>query len=247
MKILGIIPARYASTRFPGKPLAMINGKTMIQRVYEQAKKCSSLENVIVATDDDAIFKHVESFGGNVVMTSESHPSGTDRIAEVVEILNNDGEHYDAIINIQGDEPYIDPKQIELIAQLFEDPDVVLGTLIKQINTIEELNNSNVVKVVKDLNDFAVYFSRYSIPFCRNEKEDEEKLKSHSYYKHIGIYGYKSDVLRQITKLNMSSLEKSESLEQLRWLENGFKIKVAITDIEGHAVDTYDDLLKLVK
>jgi len=240
MKILGIIPARYASTRFPGKPLVEIDGKSMIQRVYEQAKKCASLSEVIVATDDERILQHVIHFGGFGMMTSSDHQSGTDRCAEVASIH----PEYDVIINIQGDEPYIDPEQITKVATCFNDGDTQLATLIKKITNPEELNNPNSPKVIINKHSEAIYFSRTPLPYLRGH-EPKEWLKHFTYFKHIGIYGYRADVLQQITKLPISSLEKAESLEQLRWLENGYRIKVAETELETHAVDVQEDLQKL--
>lgn len=240
MKILGLIPARYASTRFPGKPLVDIGGKSMIQRVYEQAKKCTALADVFVATDDDRIFTHVEAFGGKVVMTASTHPSGTDRCAEVARLH----PEYDVVINIQGDEPFIDPEQITKVAGCFNQPGTQLATLIKQIHHTDELYNFATPKVIINANSEAIYFSRSPIPHVRGQ-EPQHWLYHNTYYKHIGIYGYKSDVLQQITKLPVSSLEKAESLEQLRWVENGYRIKVAVTDMESHAVDIPADLEKL--
>lgn len=238
--ILGIIPARYASTRFPGKPLVDIGGKTMIQRVYEQAKKCGALADVFVATDDARIFDHVLSFGGKVVMTAATHPSGTDRCAEVA------AKHpeYHTIINIQGDEPFIDPEQISLVAGCFDTPGTQLATLIKKIESTDELYNMATPKVIINSQSEAIYFSRSAIPHVRGE-EPQTWLYHNTYYKHIGIYGYRSDVLQQVTQLPVSSLEKAESLEQLRWIENGYRIKVALTDKESHAVDVPEDLEKL--
>ncbi len=236
MNILGIIPARYASSRFPGKPLVDIAGKSMIQRVYEQAKKCSRLSDVIVATDDGRIFEHVIEFGGVCAMTAD-HQSGTDRCAEVA------GKHpeYDIIINIQGDEPYIDPEQITKLATCFTTPHVQIATLIKRIRTTEELHNPHSPKVVVNKLDEAVYFSRSALPHIRSE-EPENWLEFYPYFKHIGIYGYRADILQQITKLPVSALEKAEGLEQLRWIENGYHIKVAETELETYAIDTPRDL-----
>jgi 3-deoxy-manno-octulosonate cytidylyltransferase (CMP-KDO synthetase) len=240
MKILGIIPARYASTRFPGKPLIDINGTSMIQRVYEQAKKCTLLSEVVVATDDDRIFSHVQSFGGVAVMTSPDHQSGTDRCAEVAR------QHleYDVVINIQGDEPYIDPEQIGKVAACFNSPKIELATLIKKINNLGELNNPNSPKVIINKLSEAIYFSRTPIPYLR-EFPQHEWLGRFDYFKHIGIYGYRADILQKLTQLPVSSLEKAEKLEQLRWLENGYRITVAETDLETHAVDVPEDLEKL--
>ncbi|CAN5464845.1 3-deoxy-manno-octulosonate cytidylyltransferase [soil metagenome] len=240
--ILGIIPARYASTRFPGKPLVDIAGKSMIQRVYEQAKKCTSLNEVIVATDDSRIYDHVLAFGGAAVMTSSDHQSGTDRCAEVA--LQH--PQYDVIINIQGDEPYIDPEQISKLAACFNAADTQLATLIKRVKTTEELFNPNSPKVVINTLSEAIYFSRSPLPHIRGQ-EPLNWLEHYTYFKHIGIYGYRADVLQEVTKLPVSSLEKAESLEQLRWIENGYRIKVAETELETFAVDTPEDLENMNK
>ncbi|WP_158828073.1 3-deoxy-manno-octulosonate cytidylyltransferase [Mucilaginibacter lacusdianchii] len=240
MKILGLIPARYASTRFPGKPLVDITGKVMIQRVYEQCVKCSSLDEVIVATDDERILDHIHSFGGKAVMTSASHQSGTDRCAEVA--ANH--PEYDVIINIQGDEPYIDPVQISKVAACFNDGDTQIATLIKKITNVDDLYNANSPKVVINKLSEAIYFSRSPIPHIRGQ-EAEQWLPHFNYFKHIGIYGFRANVLQQVTRLPISSLEKAESLEQLRWIENGYRIRVAETDLETQAVDTPEDLRKL--
>jgi 3-deoxy-manno-octulosonate cytidylyltransferase (CMP-KDO synthetase) len=241
MKVLGIIPARFASTRFPGKPLIDIQGKSMIQRVYEQALKSKSLDRVVVATDDARIAEAVSSFGGEFVMTGSTHQSGTDRCAEVSRLLPD----FDIVINIQGDEPFINPKQIDLLVSCFEQADVQLATLIKEIHTEEELFNHNIPKVVTNNKQEAIYFSRHTIPFIRNA-EREQWLNAHQFYKHIGIYGYTTLVLHQITKLQPSTLEIAESLEQLRWIENGYTIQTRITDLETIAIDTPDDLNKIV-
>jgi 3-deoxy-manno-octulosonate cytidylyltransferase (CMP-KDO synthetase) len=240
-QLIGVIPARYASTRFPGKPLIDIKGKTMIQRVYEQAKKCDRLEKVIVATDDERIQTVVKNFGGEVCITSSTHPSGTDRCAEVVEKLSL--KNY-AIVNIQGDEPFIDPKQIELICDCFDDPKTEIATLIKKISSHEILFSPNSPKVILDNNKFAIYFSRQPLPYLRGI-EQHDWLNRNTFFQHIGIYGYRTDILQKITKLSPSTLEKAESLEQLRWIENGFKIKTAETSLETIAIDTPEDLLKL--
>ena len=244
MQFLGVIPARYASSRFPGKPLAIINGKSMIQRVYEQASKANSLADVIVATDDNRIFEHIISFGGKVLMTDTKHPSGTDRCNEIVKKLKNQGKSYDVIVNIQGDEPYINPVQIEQLCETFIKQETQIATLIKPISKIDELDNPNVVKVVKQKSGEALYFSRYAIPYFRGENR-MEMFKRANYFKHIGIYAYRSDILEQLCKLPKSKLEETESLEQLRWLENGFAIQTKVTDFESVAVDTPADLLKL--
>src|SRR6478672_1406499 len=233
MRILGIIPARFASTRFPGKPLTDIGGKTMIQRVYEQASK-ANLQKVLVAIDDARILEHVRSFGGNAVMTSESHESGTDRCFEAYQQNNED---FDFVINIQGDEPFIHPEQIDLLADLLQDTSVQLATLIKKIHTTEELHNPNLPKVVTDIHGQALLFSRQTIPFLRSVPP-ADWITRHTFYKHIGIYGYRTDILEQITQLPIGILEKCESLEQLRWLENGFKIMTAITELENLGIDT---------
>lgn len=242
MKTLGIIPARYASSRFPAKALVDIYGKSMVQRVYEQAKKCAALDEVIVATDDERIFGHVKAFGGKVMLTSTQHQSGTDRCAEVSAALPD----FEVVINIQGDEPFINPNQIAKVATLFTDVKTALATLVKKIETLEELQNINTPKVVLNNQSEAIYFSRAVIPFVRGQ-EIENWLQNHTFYKHIGIYGYRAAILQEITKLPVSSLEKAESLEQLRWIENGYRIKVAETDIETLAVDTPADLENILK
>jgi len=242
MSILGIIPARYASTRFPAKPLADLDGKSMIRRVYEQAKKSISLTKVIVATDHEEIYNHVVDFGGEVCMTSAHHASGTDRCYEV---LSKESSSFDYIINIQGDEPFIDPRQIDLLASLL-DGDTELATLVKRIDSVEQLFNPNLVKAVVNKNSEALYFSRSPIPYFRN-MEQVEWVTHHAYYKHIGMYAYRNDILEKITRLEMSSLEKAESLEQLRWLENGYKIKVKETSIETMGIDTPEDLENAIR
>jgi 3-deoxy-manno-octulosonate cytidylyltransferase (CMP-KDO synthetase) len=241
--IIGIIPARYASTRFPGKPLVDIAGKSMIQRVYEQARKCAALTDVIVATDDPRIAEAVKAFGGTFCMTAPSHPSGTDRCAEVVHMMKLQA---DAVINIQGDEPFIDPKQIELVCKCFDDHRTELATLIKKISSTEILFSPNSPKVIIDSDQFAIYFSRHPIPFVRGV-EQTAWLQQQTFYQHIGIYGYRLDILERITKLAPSSLEKAESLEQLRWLEHGLKIKTAITTGDTVAIDTPEDLERVLK
>lgn len=243
MKIVGIIPARYASTRFPGKPLTDIGGKSMIQRVYEQAKKAKSLTDVIVATDDTRIEDHVNSFGGNVIMTNKNHQSGTDRCFETIQKYAGKA---DIVINIQGDEPFIQPEQIDLLASCFSSDLVKLATLVKKVETNEELCNVNIPKVLLNSNSEAIYFCRQTIPYIRN-KEKNQWINEHTFYKHIGIYGYNAKILSEITKLPPSTLEQMEGLEQLRWIENGYKIKVEITDIENIAIDVPEDLEKLTK
>ena len=242
MKIIGIIPSRFGSTRFPGKPLVNINGKSMIQRVYEQAKKSKLLVEVIVATDDERIFNHIKSFGGKVIMTSTSHESGTDRCAEVIDKIN---QKFDVVINIQGDEPFIDPEQINQLCSCFDDQKTDIATLIKKIATEEELYNPNRPKVEIDENNFAKMFSRKIIPMLHTISK-KNILKNHTFYQHIGIYGYRTTILKKISTLPPSPLEKKEKLEQLRWLENGYSIKVAITTHEGISIDTPSDLEKIV-
>jgi 3-deoxy-manno-octulosonate cytidylyltransferase (CMP-KDO synthetase) len=242
MSILGIIPARYASTRFPAKPLADLGGKSMIRRVYEQAKKSKSLSKVVVATDHEEILNHVIAFGGEVCMTSAQHASGTDRCYEV---LSKENYSFDYVINIQGDEPFIAPEQIDLLASLL-DGKTELATLIKKIESVEQLLNPNLVKVVFNNKHEALYFSRSPIPYLRN-MEQVEWVTHHAYFKHIGMYAYRNDVLEKITRLDISSLEKAESLEQLRWLENGYAIKVKETGIETMGIDTPEDLQNALK
>ena len=216
MKFIAIIPARYASTRFPGKPLALLGGKTVIQRVYEQA--ASVLEEAYVATDDERIFQHVESFGGKAVMTRADHKSGTDRIEEAAEKI---GTMADVIINVQGDEPFIQKSQLETLKELFKYTETQIGTLGKPFDSIEAVMNPNSPKIVTDQQNWLQHF-----PFL----------------KHLGIYAYQREVLRQITRLPQSPLEIAESLEQLRWLENGYRIRVGITDVETVGIDTPEDL-----
>lgn len=243
MKVVGIIPARYGSTRFPGKPLAMIGGKTMIQRTCEQALK-SSLDAVVVATDDSRIYDEVQRFGGRAVMTRADHRSGTDRCREALELT---GEAYDAVVNIQGDEPFIDPRQIDSVADLIRQPDVMLATLARPLTNPDRLMNPNTVKVVLDHEGYALYFSRHPIPFMRGV-EPLQWLQKTTYYQHIGIYAYRSETLRRITALDPGMLEQAESLEQLRWLENGYRIRVALTDLNPtYAIDTPEDLLNIPK
>lgn len=246
MRFIGIIPARYASTRFPGKPLADMDGKPMIQRVYEQV--AGTVDAVCVATDDARIERAVQAFGGNVVMTSDQHRSGTDRCYEAYQKV---GEGYDVVINIQGDEPFIRPQQIEAIKACFDtDEPVQIATLVKPFRPDDDfekvLFNPNSPKVVINKNQEAMYFSRSVIPYVRG-KAYTEWLPNHTYYKHIGMYAYRADVLAEITRLPQSPLELAESLEQLRWLENGYKIKVGITDIETIGIDTPDDLARAIE
>ena len=246
MQIIGIIPARFASTRFPGKSLAQINGKSMIRRVFEQAAKSQALAAVFVATDDQRIFDHVTDFGGKVLMTADTHRTGTERCNEVVRKLEAEKKMFDVVINIQGDEPYIQPGQIDLLASCFGDPGIEIATLVKKINSPEELASPNTIKVVISKNQQALYFSRTQIPYQRNKKNDEG-IQSDLFYKHIGIYAYRTETLKAITSLNPSPLELAESLEQLRWLENSYKIFIRETQHESHSVDSPEDLLKFDK
>ena len=242
MKILGIIPARFESSRFPGKPLVDIAGKSMIQRVYEQCQKSSRLDKVLVATDDLRILDHLKSFGGEGIMTSSKHTSGTDRCGEVAEQF----PEFDILVNIQGDEPMIDPHQIDLLCSCYDNLNTRIATLVKLIHTKDELVNENTPKVILNKNHQAVYFSRATIPHLRGKKIDNW-LSEHTFYKHIGIYAFKRQTLSEITKLPLSDLEIAEGLEQLRWIENGYAIQAAITDQESQAIDTPEDLIKLLK
>jgi 3-deoxy-manno-octulosonate cytidylyltransferase (CMP-KDO synthetase) len=242
MKIIGIIPSRYASTRFPAKSLALIKGKSMIQRVYEQVQQSSALNDVVIATDHQEIYDHVKQFGGAVCMTKPGHASGTDRCHEALVLQR---KKYDYIINIQGDEPFIQPEQIDLLAGTL-DGTTEIATLVKSIQTEEQLFNPNIVKVVVTKMMEALYFSRSPIPHIRNTPEKAWPSK-HTFYKHIGMYAYRADVLERLTRLSVSSLEKAESLEQLRWLENGFKILVAETATETIGIDTPEDLQKAIE
>lgn len=242
MKFIAVIPARYASTRFPGKPLAMLGGKTVIERVYMQTKKV--IENVFVATDDERIQHAVMQFGGEVVMTRADHKSGTDRIEEAVTLLDarlNLADD-DVVINVQGDEPFIQPSQIETVMRCFEDGNTQIATLGKPFgDNIEAVENPNSPKIVMSKQGYAMYFSRSVIPFCRG-KERQEWASSFPYLKHIGLYAYRKSVLDEVTRLPLSPLEIAESLEQLRWLENGYRIKVGLTDVETIGIDTPHDL-----
>jgi 3-deoxy-manno-octulosonate cytidylyltransferase (CMP-KDO synthetase) len=243
MKFTAVIPARYASTRFPGKPLAMLGGKTVIQRVYEQA--ASVLSEVYVATDDERILSAVEAFGGRAVMTRTDHKSGTDRIEEAVEKIEKQGMDKegqgDVIINIQGDEPFVQPSQIKTLMSLFDDPETQIGTLGKRFESMEAVQNPNSPKIVTDHRGFALYFSRSVIPFIRGI-EVEDWLSHYPFLKHLGVYAYRREVLAEVTKLPQGVLEKAESLEQLRWLENGYRIRVGMTEVETVGIDTPADL-----
>lgn len=242
LNVLGIIPARYASTRFPGKPLASVLGMTMIERVYSQARKATALSEVVVATDDQRILSHVESFGGKAIMTSPNHKTGTDRCHEV--ILHEPRSSFDVILNIQGDEPLIDPEQINLLASLFLDPQVEIGTLVRPLTDPEHLNSPNVVKVTLGTNNRALWFSRSAIPFVRNYP-NPDWLSHHQFYEHIGLYGFTRKALLQVAPLSQSTNEIAESLEQLRWLDHGFLIHAGISNQLSYSVDTPEDLAKV--
>ncbi|WP_077197220.1 3-deoxy-manno-octulosonate cytidylyltransferase [Prevotella ihumii] len=241
MKVVGIIPARYASSRFPGKPLAMLKGKYVVQHVVEQVNKV--LTDVYVATDDERIAKAVEEFGGKVILTRADHQSGTDRIAEAVSKLE---AVYDVVVNIQGDEPFIHESQIRTVVECFEDPTTDIATLGKKFDTLSAAKNPNSPKIILDNNNCAMYFTRALVPYIRN-KAEEEWLEAYPFLKHIGLYAYRTEVLKAITRLPQSSLELAESLEQLRWLQNGYKIKVGLTDIETIGIDTPEDLERAEK
>lgn len=239
----GIIPARFASTRFPGKPLIDLAGKSMIQRVYDRCLLSKSLSDIIIATDDEIIFEHVKTFTDRVCMTSTNHPSGTDRCAEVVSQLNISS---DVVVNIQGDEPLINPNQIDSLVNCFADKQTQIATLVREIIDNEVLFNSNTPKVILDSNQFAIYFSRETIPHLRNI-DKSEWLEKHTFYQHIGIYAYQTSILNSLTQLEPSKLEKAESLEQLRWIENGYKIKTATTSEETFAIDTPEDIARVLE
>lgn len=238
MKFTAIIPARYASTRFPGKPLAMLGGKTVIERVYQQVS--SVFDEVCVATDDDRILQAVEAFGGKAVMTSPNHRSGTDRLQEAVE---KTGTTADVVVNVQGDEPFIHPSQLRSLCQCFDNPATQIATLGKRFSDMEAVDSPNSPKIVVDNQGFALYFSRSVIPFVRGV-DHGEWLGHYPFLKHIGLYAYRREVLREVTLLPPSSLEVAESLEQLRWLQNGYRIRVAETDIETVGIDTPEDLAR---
>ena len=238
MRFIAIIPARYASTRFPGKPLAILGGKSVIQRVCEQVSQV--LDDVYVATDDDRIFQAVEAFGGRAVMTSPNHKSGTDRIQEAVTKI---GGQWDVVVNVQGDEPFIQASQIETVCRCFDDPETQIATLGKPFEDMDAVDNPNSPKIVVDNRQYAMYFSRSVIPFVRG-KEKETWLQHYPFLKHLGLYAYRADVLAEITRLPQSSLELAESLEQLRWLQNGYRIKVGLTDVETVGIDTPEDLAR---
>lgn len=235
MKTLGIIPARLNSSRLPGKVLIDIEGKSMIQRVYEQAIQSKLLSKVIIAADDPKVYAHCEAFG-EVMMTKADHQSGTDRCAEVASKMAD----FEIVINIQGDEPFISPNQIDRLASVFQNNKIGIATLIKATNSLEEIKDPNTVKVVKGNNNQALYFSRAAIPFQRNSEEQ----RANQYFKHIGMYGYRRSVLLELSKLQMGVLEQIEKLEQLRWMENGFSIHTIETELETLSIDTEEDLEK---
>lgn len=242
MDIIGIIPARFASNRFPGKALADIDGTSMIQRVYDQASKAQTLKKVIVATDHQEIYQHVRDFGGEVYMTDKDHPSGTDRCHEA---LLHQPHHYDFVVNIQGDEPFIQPRQIEdLTSQLHEG--IQLATLAKKISNVQQLTDTNLVKVIINQAGKAAYFSRIPLPFVRNHPQ-HEWLNHQQFYSHVGIYAYRQDVLKEITGLEVSPWERSEGLEQLRWLYYGYAISVFQTEYDSMGIDTPEDLKKALQ
>jgi len=241
--IAGIIPARYASSRFPGKPLADIGGKSMVQRVYEQVSGSKSLGTIVVATDDERIASHVESFGGKAVMTGAHHPSGTDRCFDALQQL---GPGYKYVINIQGDEPFIDPAQIDELAAVLADGTIEIATQMIPVANHEELFDRGEVKIVLNTQMEALYFSRMVVPFIKGIDEKEWHLH-HKYFRHVGMYAYRTDILERLTELSVSSLEQAESLEQLRWLENGYKIKCVPTTYDSHCVDSPGDIEKVIK
>lgn len=237
MRVLGIIPSRYGSSRFPGKPLVDLMGKSMIQRVYEQAKKCTAFDTIVVATDDDRIFDHVKSFGGEVVITSTEHESGTVRCGEVLTSFSD----YDIVVNIQGDEPLIRPEQLQLLVDLFSDESVEIGTLVKEIKQEADVRNPNRIKVVLDEKGNGIYFSRSPIPHVANTPHSAW-LEKNTFFKHIGIYAWRKNTLTALLNLPACPLEKIESLEQLRWLYYGFKIRTVETTIETPNIDAPEDV-----
>lgn len=242
MNTVAIIPARYASTRFPGKPLIDIAGKSMIQRVYERALQATSIQTVVVATDDQRIADHVTGFNGQFIMTSASHNSGTDRCAEAI-------SHFpdaDIVVNIQGDEPFIQPAQIDLLTNCFQNKLVNIATLVKTIESTDDLVNSNIPKVTLTKDMQALYFSRSTIPYFRGT-DQSAWVDKHVYFKHIGIYGFRRNTLLELTALAPSSLEQAESLEQLRWLEHGYQIQTAITPFQSYGIDSPEDVDRVIE
>jgi 3-deoxy-manno-octulosonate cytidylyltransferase (CMP-KDO synthetase) len=242
MSIIGIIPARYASTRFPGKPLIQINGKSMIQRVYEQAAKSQFMTKIIIATDDDRIAAHAKSFGAEVVITKAEHPSGTDRCFEAYQL---NGQKFGHVLNIQGDEPFLDPEQIDSLAQECKH-DVEIATQMIKCTDHDVLFDKGEVKIILNSNNEALYFSRNVIPFIKGV-EEKDWHKHFDYFRHVGMYAYRSDILEKITQLKPSALELAESLEQLRWLEHGYKIKCVETSYDSHCIDTPEDIEKVIR
>jgi 3-deoxy-manno-octulosonate cytidylyltransferase (CMP-KDO synthetase) len=242
LKVLGIIPARYQSTRFPGKPLVDIAGKSMIQRVYEQARKSELLTDVIVATDDDRIWNHVREFGGKAIMTSVDHLNGTSRCGEVISKESG----YDVVINIQGDEPLVKPEQIDAVLSLFKRDEVEIGTVVKRLHDSADIENENRIKVVLDHSGNALYFSRSAIPFVQG-KQISHWPETIPYFKHIGIYAWRTETLKKLLLLKPTELEKAESLEQLRWLYYGYKIATVETEIETPNIDTPQDLAAVIR
>ena len=242
MNTICVIPARYASTRLPGKPLKKIGDKPMIELVYKQALQTKNIDRVIVATDDDRIFNVVKDFGGTAVMTDPELPSGTDRVYEAIKNTDTD-----IVINLQGDEPFVAPELLEKLVNVFHNDNIQIATPICEIENDFEITDPNVVKVIKDVNGFALYFSRSQIPFLRDFESGDVINANHTFYKHIGIYAYRKECLKQLTQLDESSLEKIEKLEQLRFLENGFKIYTVLSDYNSIGVDTPEDLKKINK
>lgn len=243
MKTLAIIPARYASTRFPGKPLALLDGRSIISHVYGHVHETPQITDSVVATDDIAIFDHVKNLFGEaaVMMTASSHRSGTDRCGEVLQAMEQRGKHYDIVINVQGDEPFVDPTQLTTLIDCFDKPDVQIATLKTRIHTLEELSSPNNVKVVCGDHDQALYFSRQPLPYLRGIAQ-EHWLEKFEYYKHVGIYAFRPSVLHEICQLAPAAIEQAESLEQLRWLSAGYSIRVKETQHANIGIDTPDDL-----
>lgn len=246
MKVLAVIPARYASTRFPGKPLALLGGKPMIEWVWECVSTVPTISKAVVATDDERIIEAVSAFGGNAMLTSSSHRSGTDRCGEVLETLEKAGEQYDVVVNVQGDEPFVQPEQMNGLTACFEEADTVIATLKTAIRSTEELLSPNNVKVVCDKEGRTLYFSRQPIPYRRGVDETEW-LEGGEYYKHVGVYAFRGEALKEVCRLEPSMLEQCEKLEQLRWLEAGFQIAVKTTDHANIGIDTPEDLAEAEK
>ena len=243
MRVLAVIPARYASTRFPGKPLALLGGKPMIEWVWERVASLTTLSKAVIATDDGRIAKAVTAFDGKAMLTSGSHRSGTDRCGEVLKRLEAIGEEYDVVLNVQGDEPFVTHEQLTTLLACFDDPSTQIATLGKPFDSMEGVCNPNSPKIVLDNKGFALYFSRSVIPFIRGV-EQQKWLENYPFLKHLGVYAYRAEVLREVTRLPQSSLEKAESLEQLRWLQNGYRIRVGITQQETVGIDTPEDLAR---